>query len=227
MTEQQDRERSGGASTDTARYNAPGASQSRAEDALAIYRAEIEEAEREEQEEKRKARQKPEPSKSLVAPMKPGKASPVKPGGRGSPTSATRPPTSEKPTENRVPKNVPTTLEGALQFEGEGKGIHETLGVLVKAHSNEAKAILGRTNLVSHEDVIAVADIFHLAKHGIGGKYDEPQPFLSEWALDILEGLPSIEGKSRSEFVEAWSSAEKERARAQAEADRNAKRIGS
>jgi len=236
LTEQQDRERSGGPSTDTARYNAPGASQSRAEDALAIYRAEIEEAEREEQEQKRKSRQRqpdpepspPSPSKSLVrSPMKPGKASPVKPGGRGSPTSATRPPTSEKPTENRVPKNVPTTLEGALQFEGEGKGIHETLGVLVKAHSNEAKAILGRTNLVSHEDVIAVADIFHLAKHGIGGKYDEPQPFLSEWALDILEGLPSIEGKSRSEFVEAWSSAEKERARAQAEADRNAKRIGS
>jgi len=188
-------------------------------DTLAAYRSEIEEAEQEEKRQKRK-------SKSFVAPMNPGKASPMKPGARGPPTNDQ--PVALRPTENKVPKNVPTTLEGALQLDGtEGKGIHETLGVLVNAHVVQAKAILGRTNLVSHEDLIACADIFHLAKHGIGGKYDEPQPFLSEWALDILEGLPSIGGGSRKEFVTAWSNAEKERARAQAEADRNQRRIGS
>ncbi len=188
-------------------------------EALAEYHAEIEQAEREEREEKRK--------KSFVAPVNPR---PNKPGGRGSPTNdrPSRSPVGNRPTENHVPKNVPTTLEGALQFDGsEGKGVHETLGVLVNAHVAQAKAILGRTNLVGHEDLVAVADIFHLAKHGIGGKYDEPQPFLSEWALDILEGLPSIGGASRKEFVSAWSNAEKERARAQAEADKNQRRIGS
>jgi hypothetical protein len=133
-----------------------------------------------------------------------------------------------RPTENRVPKNVPTTLEGALQLDGaDGRGVHETLGILVNAHEKEAKAILGRTNVLDHEDVIAVADIFHLARTGIGGKYTEPHPFLSEWALDILNTLPSVGGKSRSEFVEAWASAEKERARQQAEYDRNQKRLGS
>jgi len=182
---------------------------------LAKYQAEIEEAEREEKQK----------SKSLVAPVK---SSPKKAGGRGSPTSDPGPPVAMQPTNNRVPSNVPTTLEGALKLDGgEGKGVHETLGILVNTHMKEAEAIMGRTNVLDHEDVVAVADIFHLARNGIGGLYKEPQPFLSEWALDILNTLPSVGGKSRSEFVEAWASAEKERARQQAEADRNAKRLGS
>ena len=141
--------------------------------------------------------------------------------------SGTRYPVTSRPTENRVPKGVPTTLEGALQFEGEGKSVHEVLGILVEAQEKEAKAILGRTNLVNYEDVIAVGDIFHLARHGIGGRFEEPQPFIGEWALDILHSLVSVGGKSRGEFVNAWASAEKERARAQAEAERNQKRLGS
>src|SRR6266704_1850220 len=130
---------------------------------LAKYQAEIEEAEREEKQK----------SKSLVAPVK---SSPKKAGGRGSPTSDPGPPVAMQPTKNRVPSNVPTTLEGALKLDGgEGKGVHETLGILVNTHMKEAEAIMGRTNVLDHEDVVAVADIFHLARNGIGGLYKEPQ----------------------------------------------------
>src|SRR5438067_1655903 len=168
------------------------------------------------------------PSTVPVAPVKPEKATePMKPGGRGPPREETRIAVTSHPTPNRVPKGVPTTLEGALQFEGEGKSVHEVLGILVEAQEKEAKAILGRTNLVNYEDVIAVGDIFHLARHGIGGRFEEPQLFIGEWALDILHSLVSVGGKSRGEFVNAWASAEKERARAQAEAERNQKRLGS
>jgi hypothetical protein len=165
------------------------------------------------------------PSKpnSELAPMKPA---PRRAGGRGPPIQTpTRSPVSRKLTENRVPKNTPTSLEQVLSFEGEGKGVHEVLGVLVDAHKKEAEAILGRTNILDREDAITVGDIFTLAKHGIGGDFDEPLPFVSEWALNVLQTLPSVGGKSRIEFVEAWSSAEKERARAQAEAEKRDRRI--
>src|SRR5207248_8649156 len=83
------------------------------------------------------------PPNSSVAPLKP---EPVKPGGRGPPREETRIAVTSRPTPNRVPKGVPTTLEGALQFEREGKSVHEVLGILVEAQEKEAKAILGRTN---------------------------------------------------------------------------------
>src|SRR5438874_3388120 len=131
-------------------------------------------------------------SKLPVAPMIPEEPEAVKSVERG-PSTGTREiqraPVASRLTENRVPKGVPTTLEGALQFEGEGKSVHEVLGILVEAQEKEAKAILGRTNLVNYEDVIAVGDIFHLARHGIGGRFEEPQPFIGEWALDILHSL--------------------------------------
>jgi hypothetical protein len=181
----------------------------------------IREAQKEREERKRLPAIKHE-SKSLVAPMKPEA---VRPGGRGSPTSDfTRAPTTDRPTANRVPDNVPTTLEKALQFEGEGKGVHEVLGTLIASHEKEAMAILERTN-VGREDVVTVADVFQLAKHGIGGEFEEPWPFLSEWALVILKTLPSVGGKSREEFVQAWVNAEKERSRQQMLAEKNDKRI--
>src|SRR6266566_1168341 len=74
---------------------------------------------REYEEEKRKSQN------SSVAPMKPGKAV-KRPGARGPPTEEPRraPPVASRPTENRVPTGVPTTLEGALQFDGEGRSVH-------------------------------------------------------------------------------------------------------
>lgn len=184
----------------------------------------IREAQREREEKKRLPEIKHE-SRSLVAPMNPEKPEAMKPGGRGSPTSDfTRAPTTNRPTPNRVPDSVPTTLEKALQFDGEGKGVHEVLGTLIASHEKEAMAILERTN-VARENVVTVADVFQLAKHGIGGEYDEPWPFLSEWALVILKTLPSVAGKSREEFVQAWVNAEKERARQQMLAEKNDKRI--
>lgn len=105
---------------------------------------------------------------------------------------------------------VPTTLEG-LFSGGEEKSAYETLGILVDAHIREAEAILGRTNLKPH-DIIPIARALHRARHGIGGgvgsPFDRPKPWISQFVLDILRALPSIEGKSRTQFVEAWQSAQ-------------------
>src|SRR5947208_6785282 len=163
-----------------------------------------------------------EPQNSSVAPMKPVA---IKPGGRGPPTEEKRSPVTSRPTSNRVRSSVPTTLEGAFNFDGEGRNVHEILGILVEAQEKEAYAILGRTN-VNREDVVTVADIFQLAKHGIGGDFDEPQPFIGEWALTILRTLPSVGGKSRDQFVEAWQNAQREREKALADAENRARRIG-
>src|SRR5439155_24110959 len=85
-----------------------------------------------------------EPQNSSVAPMKPVA---IKPGGRGPPTEEKRSPVTSRPTSNRVPSSVPTTLEGAFNFDGEGRNVHEILGILVEAQEKEAYAILGRTNV--------------------------------------------------------------------------------
>jgi len=110
-------------------------------------------------------------------------------------------------------RDVPTTLEGVLAVESEGKSANEVLGVLVAAHERRAMAILQRTRLAKQE-VITVANLFNIAKHGIGGRnpaLNKPIPDISEWGLTILEALPSVEGKSRTEFVEAWQRSEDER----------------
>jgi hypothetical protein len=133
----------------------------------------------------------------------------------------------EKLTPNRVPEGTPTSLENLFNFEGHEKNLHETLGILVEAHKREAKAILSRTRFLTAEEVVTVADLFHFAEYGIGGTLAEPMPFVSEWGLDILNALPSLGGGSRKEFVDAWSNAEKERARQQAEIDKTKGRIGS
>ncbi len=91
---------------------------------------------------------------------------------------------------------VPTTLEG-LFSTGEEKSAHEVLGLLVDSHIKEAEAILGRTNLQRHE-ILVIARALHVARHGIGGPpgspFDRPKPWVSQFVLDILRALPSIDG---------------------------------
>jgi hypothetical protein len=105
---------------------------------------------------------------------------------------------------------VPTTLEG-LFSTGEEKSAHEVLGLLVDSHIKEAEAILGRTNLQRHE-ILVISRALHVARHGIGGPpgspFDRPKPWVSQFVLDILRALPSIDGASRRQFVEAWQSAQ-------------------
>src|SRR5438309_11656652 len=122
--------------------------------------------------------------------------------------------TQEMPVPN-LPKGkdsagVPTTPEG-LFSTGEEKSAHEVLGLLVDSHIKEAEAILGRTNLQRHE-ILVIARALHVARHGIGGPpgspFDRPKPWVSQFVLDILRALPSIDGASRKQFVEAWQSAQ-------------------
>src|SRR6266566_1223087 len=122
---------------------------------------------------------------------------------------------SQNLAENERPKGkdtagVPTTLEG-LFSTGEEKSAHEVLGLLVDSHIKEAEAILGRTNLQRHE-ILVIARALHVARHGIGGPpgspFDRPKPWVSQFVLDILRALPSIDGASRKQFVEAWQSAQ-------------------
>ncbi len=109
-----------------------------------------------------------------------------------------------------LPDETPTTLEG-LFSTGEEKSAHEVLGLLVDSHIKEAEAILGRTNLQRHE-ILVIARALHVARHGIGGPpgspFDRPKPWVSQFVLDILRALPSIDGASRKQFVEAWQSAQ-------------------
>jgi hypothetical protein len=109
--------------------------------------------------------------------------------------------------------SVPTSLEGIMATENQGRSTNEVLGILVEAHIQEADAILGRTRL-THEDLTTVTNALDLARHGIGGMFERPMPRVSEWVLSKLRALPSIDGKSRGEFVQAWRSAE-ERLRAE------------
>ena len=120
--------------------------------------------------------------------------------------------------------SVPTSLDGLLSFGGEGKNVHEVLGVLVEAHQREAEAILGRTN-VSRREAAIVTNLFHLARHGIGGPMSKPMPFLSRWGLDLLRILPSVGGASRREFVEAWQNSQQERLRKAQEEERQKQRL--
>jgi len=105
---------------------------------------------------------------------------------------------------------VPTSLEG-LFSTGEEKSAHEVLGLLVDSHIKEAEAILGRTNL-TRQDILPIARALHRARHGIGGgpgsPFDIPKPWISQFVLDILRALPSVDGASRKQFVEAWQSAQ-------------------
>lgn len=109
--------------------------------------------------------------------------------------------------------SVPTALEGIMATDSQGRSTNEVLGILVEAHIQEADAILGRTRLTI-ADVSTVTNALDLARHGIGGMFDRPMPRVSEWVLSKLRAMPSVEGKSRSEFVTAWRSAE-ERLRAE------------
>jgi len=151
------------------------------------------------------------------------------PADRKNPAAQPITPRADLPDENgERPKGkdlsgVPTTLEG-LFSTGEEKSAHEVLGLLVDSHIKEAEAILGRTNLQRHE-ILVISRALHHARHGIGGPpgspFDRPKPWLSQFVLDILRALPSIEGMSRRQFVEAWQSAQ-ERLRREQEAKEGA-----
>ncbi|HJZ06124.1 MAG TPA: hypothetical protein VJ327_09830 [Patescibacteria group bacterium] len=108
-------------------------------------------------------------------------------------------------------KDVPTSLESFLQQHGgSDKRSYDVLGILVEAQERSAEAILGRTN-VTRNEVQLVADAFQLARHGIGGLFDDPNPGIGEWILTVLRALPSVGGASRKEFVSGWQNAKEER----------------
>jgi len=178
------------------------------------YQKEIEEAEREEVYQDAK---NPFPENSFVAPMK---SEPIRPGARGSPTKESISPERAddgaglprpRPTTPVRPSNlgsVPTSLEKIFSGTSDERNVHEVLGVLVEAHIREAESILGRTFLKS-EEVRIVANSLQLARYGIGAEgMNTPNPWISEWVLTYLRALPSVDGKSRGQFVEAWQNAQ-------------------
>lgn len=129
-------------------------------------------------------------------------------------------------TENRVPEDVPTTLESAFTNDSSSlRNIHESLEILVDGHIKQAEGIIGRTVLVSAEDAHTISDVMFRAKHGIGGKFSRPQPWLSQWMLNKLQALPSVGGKSRTEFVESWQNSAEERHQRQKQMDEERKRM--
>jgi hypothetical protein len=129
-------------------------------------------------------------------------------------------------TENRVPEEVPSTLEQAFQGDTSSlRNIHESLEILVDGHIKQAEGIIGRTVLVSAEDAHTISDVMFRAKHGIGGKFSRPQPWLSEWMLNKLKALPSVGGKSRTEFVDSWQNSAEERHQRQKQMDEERKRM--
>jgi|SRR5205807_527733 len=148
------------------------------------YQAEIEEAEREE---------KPQPeSKS------PERADDRPEPAQGRPTTPARP-------SNLA--SVPTSLEKIFSGTTDERNVHEVLGVLVEAHIKEAESIIGRTYL-KPENVSTISNAMQLARHGIGAPgMDTPNPWISEWVLTYCRALPSIDGRSRAQFVDAWQSA--------------------
>jgi hypothetical protein len=129
-------------------------------------------------------------------------------------------------TENRVPEEVPSTLESAFTNDSSSlRNIHESLEILVDGHIKQAEGIIGRTVLVSAEDAHTISDVMFRAKHGIGGKFSRPQPWLSEWMLNKLKALPSVGGKSRAEFVDSWQNSAEERHQRQKQMDEERKRM--
>lgn len=128
-------------------------------------------------------------------------------------------------TQNNVPAEVPNTLETAFTGDSSSlRNIHESLELLVEGHIKEAQGIMGRTILVSTEDAHTISDVMFRAKHGIGGRLARSQPWLSQWMLDKLHSLPSVGGKSRTEFVQSWQNSSEERHQRQKQMDDERKR---
>jgi hypothetical protein len=129
-------------------------------------------------------------------------------------------------TENKVPEDVPNTLETAFAGDASSlRNIHESLEILVDGHIKEARGIMGRTILISSEDAHTISDVMFRAKHGIGGKFKRAQPWLSEWMLDKLQSLPSVKGQSRTQFVDSWQNSREERHQRQKQMDEERKRM--
>ena len=128
--------------------------------------------------------------------------------------------------KNTVPSETPNTLESAFTGDsGSLRNIHESLELLVDGHIKEAEGIIGRTVLVSPEDAHTISDVMFRARHGIGGKFSRPQPWLSKWMLTKLQGLPSVQGQSRKDFVTAWQNSMDERHQRQKQLDEERKRM--
>src|SRR5205807_5590616 len=150
------------------------------------YQVEIEEAEREEQKSKL-----PD-----AGPLGPGRKNERAEAGPTS--SGTRP-------SNLA--SVPTSLEKIFSGTTDERNVHEVLGVLVEAHIKEAESIIGRTYL-KPENVSTISNAMQLARHGIGAPgMDTPNPWIIELVLTYCRALPSIDGRSRAQFVDAWQSA--------------------
>lgn len=132
------------------------------------------------------------------------------------------------PAQSRnIPSNVPTSLESIMSAASDDKATHEVLGVLVEAHVKEAESILGRTYLEKPE-VRIVANALQLARHGIGAQYmDQPNPWISEWVLTFLRALPSVGGRSRSGFIEAWQNAQERLRREQEAREKRLQQVGA
>ena len=116
-----------------------------------------------------------------------------------------------RPTTPARPSNlgsVPTSLEKIFSGTSDERNVHEVLGVLVEAHIREAESIIGRTYL-RPEDVRTISNSMQLARYGIGAPgMNAPNPWISEWVLTYCRALPSIDGRSRTQFVDAWQNAQ-------------------
>src|SRR6266567_5157565 len=161
----------------------------------------------------------PEKAAKAAAPSKPLKAKTV--------VVKPQQPPPKRAEEKREPlmetrpmkdlSGVPSTLDGFFQ-PGTGRaGLHETLGVLVDAHTREAEAIMGRTNLLDRAEAMKVMRVLHFARVGYGGPLKRARPWLSAAVLDALRLMPSVGAMSRIQFVDAWQNAKEERMRKEME----------
>ena len=127
--------------------------------------------------------------------------------------------------EKKDLSRVPTTLDQILSSDGEGRTANEVLGVLVDAHVKEAKAIMGRTQLLNQWQAGVVTRALHRARRGLGGNLARPMPFVSEYVLDLLTLFNSVKGKGREQFVSAWRDSQVERRRQEEMREKERQRV--
>lgn len=94
----------------------------------------------------------------------------------------------------------------------EGKTAFDAVGIFMGADDPEIEGMLQRTNFSSPDEVMATSQILYLAKYGMRSAWLKGGPvFTAEWEIPeiknivkwIIEGRPSVDGKSRTEAKEA------------------------
>lgn len=114
-------------------------------------------------------------------------------------------------------KEVPTGIgdipeQEMFRMGNEGKTAFDAVGIFMGADDPEIDGMLQRTNFTNPDDVMVTAQMLYLAKYGMRSAWVKGGPkFTAEWEIPeiknivkwIIEGRPSVDGKSRTEAKEA------------------------